>query len=184
MGARVTVLDQSITRLKELDDLFGSALTTVYSTQDALEHYVSRADLVVGAVLVPGAAAPKLIKKSMLKAMRIGSVIVDVAIDQGGCCETSRPTTHAEPTYMVDGVVHYCVANMPGGVARTSSLALNNATLPFVLKLADQGYKVALLNDHHLLNGLNIYRGKVTCRAVADALGKHFSPPEQQLLEG
>ncbi|MDF2940384.1 MAG: ald 1 [Gammaproteobacteria bacterium] len=182
MGARVTVLDQSITRLKELDDLFGASLTTVYSTQDALEHYVTRADLVVGAVLVPGAAAPKLIKRDMLKHMRKGAVVVDVAIDQGGCFETSKPTTHAEPTFVVDGVVHYCVANMPGGVARTSSMALNNATLPFVLKLADQGYKVALLNDHHLLNGLNVYHGKVTCRAVADALGKHFSPPEQELL--
>ncbi|MDF2529811.1 MAG: ald 1 [Gammaproteobacteria bacterium] len=184
MGARVTVLDQSIARLKELDDLYGAALTTVYSTQDALEYYSARADLIVGAVLVPGAAAPKLIRRDMLKNMRKGAVIVDVAIDQGGCCETSRATTHAEPTYVIDDVVHYCVANMPGGVARTSSLALNNATLPFVLKLANQGYKVALLNDHHLLCGLNIYHGKVTCRAVADALGKHYYPPEQQLLEG
>lgn len=183
MGSNVVVLDQNINRLRELDDLFGATITTVYSTKDALEHYLTHADLVVGAVLVPGAAAPKLIRHDILKHMRKGSVIVDVAIDQGGCAETSKPTTHAEPTYVIDGVVHYCVANMPGGVARTSSLALNNATLPFVLKLADQGYRVALLNDHHLQNGLNVCHGKITCHAVADALGLQHYPADQELLK-
>jgi len=182
MGANVTVLDQSINRLKELDDLFGASLNTVYSTKDALEHYLTHADLVIGAVLVPGAAAPKLIRRDILKHMRKGAVIVDVAIDQGGCAETSKPTTHADPTYVIDGVVHYCVANMPGGVARTSSLALNNATLPFVLKLADQGYNTALRNDPHLLNGLNVYKGKITCAAVARAIAQDYYPAEQEIL--
>ncbi|MDO8953432.1 MAG: alanine dehydrogenase [Gammaproteobacteria bacterium] len=184
MGAHVTVLDQSINRLKELDDLFGASLTTVYATKDALEYYLTHADLVICAVLVPGAAAPKLVRREMLQHMRKGSVIVDIAIDQGGCADTSKPTTHAEPTYVVDDVIHYCVVNMPGGVARTSSLALNNATLPFVVKLANQGYKVALLNDEHLLKGLNVYCGKVTCRAVADALTKQYYSAEQELLNG
>ena len=171
MEARVTVLDKSIHRLRELDDLFGSRLTTLYATKDNIERCLVNADLVIGAVLVPGGAAPKIIKKEHLSYMRRGSVIVDVAIDQGGCCETSRPTTHAEPTYVVDHVVHYCVANMPGAVARTSTLALNNATLPYALAIADKGYKKALLDDPHLLSGLNIHRGQVTCSGVGEALG-------------
>lgn len=176
MDARVTVLDKSIDRLRELDDLFGARLTTIYSTNDAIEHYVTNADLVIGAVLIPGAAAPKLIKKDMLKRMRPGSVIVDVAIDQGGCAETSRPTTHLEPTYTVDGIVHYCVANMPGAVARTSAIALNNATLPFVIKLA-KDYRQALKDDPNLYNGLNVFDGQITCEAVAQALNKPFVVP-------
>lgn len=181
MEANVVVLDKSIQRLKELDDQFSSRLTTIYSTNDAIEHYLMNADLVIGAVLVPGAAAPQLIKKNMLKKMRPGSVLVDVAIDQGGCAETSHATTHVDPTYVVDGVVHYCVANMPGAVARTSTLALNNATLPFVIKLAQQGYRNALLNDLHLLNGLNVCEGHITYAAVAEALHQPYTPPKQLL---
>lgn len=176
MDSRVTVLDKSVERLRQLDDLFGSRLTTIYSTNDAIEHYVTNADLVIGAVLIPGAAAPKLIKRDMLKKMRPGSVIVDVAIDQGGCAETSKPTTHLEPTYVVDGVVHYCVANMPGAVARTSAIALNNATLPFVLKLA-KDWREALKQDPNLYNGLNVFEGQITCEAVAIALNKPFVVP-------
>jgi alanine dehydrogenase len=175
MGARVTVLDKSIARLKQLDELFGGRLLTAYSTADAVEQHVLAADLVIGAVLVPGAAAPKLVPRALLRRMRPGAVVVDVAIDQGGCFETSRPTTHEQPTYVVDGVVHYCVANMPGGVARTSTFALTNATLPYVLALADKGYRKALLDDAHLLDGLNIHRGRVTHRAVADALGHEYT---------
>lgn len=174
MESHVTVLDRSIHRLKELDDMFGSRLNTVYSTTEAVDHYVTNADLVVGAVLVPGAAAPKLVTKAHLPRMRPGSVIVDVAIDQGGCCETSKATTHADPTYIVDNVVHYCVANMPGGAARTSTLALNNATLPYTLQLANKGYKQALKDNKHLRNGLNVHLGEITCKAVAEALGKTF----------
>lgn len=170
MGANVTVLDKSIARLKELDDLFGSRLNTLYSTHENIENCITQADLIVGAVLVPGAAAPKIIKKEHLSRMRRGSVIVDVAIDQGGCTETSRATTHAEPTYVVDHVVHYCVANMPGGVARTSTIALNNVTLPYVLALANKGYKQALLDDEYLRQGLNIHQGLLTCEAVGHAL--------------
>ncbi len=181
MEANVTVLDKSIQRLKELDDQFSSRLTTIYSTNDAIEHYLTNADLVIGAVLVPGAAAPQLIKKDILKKMRPGSVLVDVAIDQGGCAETSRATTHLDPTYVVDGVVHYCVANMPGAVARTSTLALNNATLPFVIKLA-QGYKKALLDDVHLLNGLNVCHGHITHTAVAAALNQPYVDPKTLLV--
>ncbi len=177
MEANVVVLDKSIQRLKELDDQFGSRLTTIYSTNDAIEHYLTHADLVIGAVLVPGAAAPQLIKKSILKHMRPGSVLVDVAIDQGGCAETSHATTHLDPTYVVDGVVHYCVANMPGAVARTSTLALNNATLPFVIKLAQQGYRQALLDDIHLLNGLNVWEGHIAHAAVAQALNQPYMDP-------
>lgn len=176
MEARVIVLDRSLTRLHELDFQFGSKLNTVYSTVDAIEHYVSKADLVIGAVLVPGAAAPKLVTRAMLKSMRPGSVLVDVAIDQGGCFETSRATTHEEPTYVIDHVVHYCVANMPGAVPRTSTFALNNATLPFVLNIVTKGTKLALLSDVHLLNGLNIHQGKVTYEAVARDLGYEFIP--------
>lgn len=181
MEAHVTVLDRSIQRLKELDDFFGSKLNTIYSTNDAIEDYVTRADLVIGAVLLPGASAPKLIKKAMLPKMRNGSVIVDVAIDQGGCCETSKPTTHSNPTYVVDNVVHYCVANMPGAVARTSTIGLNNATLPYVLHLANAGPLQALKNDKHLRNGLNVHKGQVTCEAVATSLNYDYIAPESFL---
>ncbi|KTC95787.1 alanine dehydrogenase [Legionella erythra] len=174
MEARVTVLDKSLTRLRELDFQFGAKLNTIYATVGALEEYVTAADLVIGAVLVPGAAAPKLVTRAMLKAMRPGSVVVDVAIDQGGCFETSRPTTHQEPTYVVDDIVHYCVANMPGAVPRTSTFALNNATLPFVLSLVTKGVKLALLSDGHLLNGLNVHKGMITYEAVARDLGYEY----------
>ena len=171
MEARVTVLDKSLLRLRELDFQFGAKVNTVYATAEAIEHYVIDADLVIGAVLVPGSAAPKLLTREMLKAMRPGSVVVDVAIDQGGCFETSHATTHQEPTYVVDDIVHYCVANMPGAVPRTSTFALNNATLPFVLSLVTKGVKLALLSDAHLLNGLNVHRGNITYAAVAADLG-------------
>jgi alanine dehydrogenase len=180
MAAQVTVIDRSLRRLAELDAQFGGRLTTLYSTADTIETEVDSADLVIGAVLVPGAAAPKLITREMVTRMRRGAVIVDVAIDQGGCAETSRPTTHANPTYVVDEVVHYCVTNMPGAVARTSTFALDNATLPFVLALAD-GYKQALIRDPHLRNGLNVYEGRITHRAVADALNLEYTPPEKAL---
>ena len=169
MGANVTVVDRSNEVLKRLDAQFGAAMHTVYSTRATIAELVRRADLLIGAVLVPGAAAPKLITREMLKTMKPGAVIVDIAIDQGGCCETSRPTTHADPTYVVDGVVHYCVANMPGAVARTSTFALNNATLPFTIALADKGWRQALRDDPHLRNGLNVHEGKVTCAPVAEA---------------
>ncbi|ABG40978.1 L-alanine dehydrogenase [Paraglaciecola sp. T6c] len=172
LGADVTILDRSLPRLRELDDIFDGRVKTVFSTVDAIEHYSSKADLVVGAVLIPGAAAPKLLTAEHVKNMKEGSVVVDVAIDQGGCFETSKATTHQDPVYIVDGVVHYCVANMPGGVARTSTMALNNATLPFGLALANKGPKQAMLDDAHLLNGLNVHEGKVTYKAVVDALGK------------
>ena len=181
MEAHVTVLDRSLKRLKELDFQFGCMLNTIYSTRESVWHHVTNADLVIGAVLVPGAAAPKLVTRDMLKEMRPGSVVVDVAIDQGGCFETSRPTTHADPTYTVEGVVHYCVANMPGGVARTSAFALNNATLPFTLALADKGYRQALLDDQHLRNGLNVHEGRVTYEAVALAHGLDYLPAEEAL---
>ena len=176
MHASVTVLDKSVSRLRELDAIFGGQLNTIYATQQALDDYVTAADLVVGAVLVPGAAAPKLVSKGMIKRMRSGVAIVDVAIDQGGCIETSHPTTHAEPTYIVDEVVHYCVANMPGAVPRTSTCALNNATLPYVIKLATLGCPGALLEDPHLRAGLNVYRGEVTQATVADAVGASYQP--------
>ena len=178
MGADVTVLDRALPVLDDLSARFGPAITTRYSTTAALEELVLEADLVIGAVLVKGARAPKLVTAEMVKQMRPGSVLVDVAIDQGGCMETSHPTTHSDPTYVVDGVVHYAVANMPGAVPGTSTHALNNATLPFVLALADQGPKEALANDHHLRNGLNVIRGAVTERAVADALGHPYLDPE------
>lgn len=181
MGAKVTVLDKSLDRLRQLDDRFNGRINTVFSTKKAIRDYVFEADLVVGAVLIPGGSAPKLVTKDMLKEMRDGSVLVDVAIDQGGCFETSRPTTHDNPTYTIDGVVHYCVANMPGAVPRTSTFALNNATLPFALKLANLGYKKALLEDRHLMNGLNVCRGKITCEAVAKALGYPYVPAESVL---
>ena len=176
LGADVTVLDRSLPRLRELDDIFLGRVHTEFASIDATEQAVYDADLVVGAVLVPGAAAPKLIRKNQLARMKPGSVIVDVAIDQGGCFESSYATTHAEPTYVVDGVVHYCVANMPGAVARTSTFALNNATLPFTLALADKGWKKACSDDAHLLAGLNVHAGALTYEAVAKAQGKPYSP--------
>ena len=179
--ADVTILDRSVERLRELNMAFGSAAKVVYSTAEALEYYVLEADLVIGAVLIPGAAAPKLVTRAMLKKMKNGSVLVDVAIDQGGCFETSKATTHADPTYVVDGIVHYCVANMPGAVARTSTFALNNATLPFATQLADKGYKQALLGDPHLLQGLNVYQGKITYEAVARAQNLDYTPAKQAL---
>ena len=176
LEAKVTVIDKSIERLYALDLQFGPILNTIFSTRDAVEEYVLDADLVVGAVLLPGAEAPKLVSREMLSRMKRGSVVVDVAIDQGGCFETSRPTTHNEPTYVEEGVVHYCVANMPGAVARTSTFALNNATLPFTLALADQGYKAASLADPHLCDGLNVHKGKVTYEAVATATDQDYLP--------
>lgn len=181
MEAQVTVLDTSLNRLQELDFQFGSKLNTIFATAESIEQYVLDADLVVGAVLVPGAAAPKLVKRSMLSRMRPGSVLVDVAIDQGGCFETSRPTTHDEPTYVIDHIVHYCVANMPGGVARTSTFALNNATFPFIMELANKGFRRALLEDQYLLEGLNVSNGHITHKAVAEALNKPFVSPREVL---
>jgi alanine dehydrogenase len=181
LEAHVTIIDRSLPRLAELDQQFGAMLNTIYSTIDAIEEQVLSADLVIGAVLLPGAAAPKLISKSMVDRMKKGSVIVDVAIDQGGCAETSKPTTHAHPTYRVGDVVHYCVANMPGAVARTSTFALNNATLPFTLALADKGYARACRENPHLLAGLNIHRGALTYQAVAEAQKREFTPTERAL---
>ncbi|HEY0836151.1 MAG TPA: alanine dehydrogenase [Azospirillum sp.] len=181
MEAKVIVIDKSLSRLKDLDLQFGAKLQTLYSTVDTIEEHVLDADLVIGAVLVPGAEAPRLVTRAMVAGMKRGAVVVDVAIDQGGCFETSHPTTHAEPTYVVDDVVHYCVANMPGGVARTSTFALNNATLPFVLDLADRGYRAALAKDAHLRNGLNVHRGAITCAAVAEAQGLPFQSAEDAL---
>jgi len=178
MGAEVWVLDRSNDVLRALWRQFGRPLNTVFSTRDAIERHVTTADLVVGGVLIPGASAPKLVSRELVARMKPGSVVVDVAIDQGGCFETSHPTTHADPVYVVDGVTHYCVANMPGGVPRTSTFALNNATLPFVLALADRGWKGALAADPHLLAGLNVAYGKVTCAPVAEALGYPFVEPE------
>ncbi|MDP3560650.1 MAG: alanine dehydrogenase [Legionellaceae bacterium] len=174
MEAQVTVLDKSLCRLRELSAQFNSQLSTVYATADALEECVAQADLVIGAVLVPGAAAPKLVTRSMIQTMHPGSVVVDVAIDQGGCFETSHATTHQEPTFIVDDVVHYCVANMPGAVPRTSTFALNNATLPFILNIVTKGVKCALLSDVHFLNGLNVHQGKITYEAVARELGYDY----------
>ncbi len=174
MEAHATVLELSLQRLKELDFQFGCMLNTIYSTREALARCVASADLLVGAVLVPGAAAPKLVDRAMLRTMKPGSVVVDVAIDQGGCFETSRPTTHAAPTYVEEGIVHYCVANMPGAVARTSTFALNNATLPFTLNLANKGYRQALLDDPHLCAGLNVHCGQLTYKAVAEDLGLEY----------
>ena len=182
MEAYVTVIDKSLHRLQELDSQFGSKLNTIYATEEAIEHYVTSADLVIGAILTPGAASPKLVTRKMLGKMRPHSVIVDVAIDQGGCCETSRATTHHEPTYVIDDIVHYCVANMPGAVPRTSTFALNNATLPFVLSLVTKGVRSALLSDPHFLNGLNIDRGRVTYEAVACDLGYEYVAPRDALL--
>ena len=181
MGAKVTVVDRSADALKRLAGQFGTSISTVFSTRAAIEELVRRADLLIGTVLIPGAAAPKLVTRDMLKTMKPGSVIVDVAIDQGGCVETSRATTHADPTYVVDGVVHYCVANMPGAVARTSTFALNNVTLPFTLALADKGWREALVQDPHLREGLNVCEGKLTCEPVAQAHGLAYTSAESLL---
>lgn len=180
LGADVTILDRSLPRLRQLDDIFHGRVHTVYSTIDALEHEVFSADLVIGAVLIPGAAAPKLVTREMLSGMKQGAVIVDVAIDQGGCFETSHATTHSDPTYVVDGVVHYCVANMPGAVPVTSAHALNNATLVHGLALADRGLR-AIAEDRHLRNGLNVHKGRVTNQPVAEALGYPAYAPESVL---
>ena len=171
LGADVTIIERSLERLRWLDREFGNRIRTLYSTAENIEASVAEADLTIGAVLIPGAAAPHLIRREHLKRLRPGSVLVDVAIDQGGCFETSHPTTHADPVFVVDDIVHYCVANMPGAVARTSTFALNNATLPFTLALADKGWRRAVQDDPHLANGVNIHRGQITCAPVAKALG-------------
>ncbi|MGH7060510.1 MAG: alanine dehydrogenase, partial [Stellaceae bacterium] len=181
--AYVTVIDRSLPRLYELDLQFGAQLHTLYSTMATIEREVTAADLVIGAVLIPGAAAPRLVSRELVRGMRPGAVMVDISIDQGGCFETSRPTTHDNPTYVEEGVVHYCVTNMPGAVARTSTVALNNATLPFVLALAERGWREALRDDPHLRAGLNICRGEVTHPAVARALGLPFGTAEALLSE-
>ena len=176
MRADVTVVDRSVDRLRELSSMFGSSLRTAYSTTETIERLVRDADLVIGAVLVAGAAAPKLVTRAMVKTMKPGAVLVDISIDQGGCFETSHPTTHAEPTFMVDGVIHYCVANMPGAVPRTSTLALTNATLPYVRALADLGWQAALRRDPGLASGLNVHAGEITHEVVAKALGLTAKP--------
>jgi alanine dehydrogenase len=181
VGARVTVLDKNVDRLRQLDLVFGNRITTLYSTGQSVEEAVLDAELVIGGVLIPGAAAPKLVTKDMISRMKKGAVVVDVAIDQGGCFETSHATTHAEPTYVVDGVVHYCVANMPGAVARTSTFALNNATIAHGLALADKGWKAAMRDNVHLRNGLNVAGGKVTYAAVAKDLGYEYVAAETLL---
>jgi alanine dehydrogenase len=176
MGGSVTIVDRAPDALKRVAAQFGPQLRTIFSTREAIRYIVRRADLMVGAVLVPGAAAPKLVSREMVATMKPGSVIVDIAIDQGGCCETSRSTSHSDPVYVDEGVLHYCVTNMPGAVARTSTFALNNATLPFALALADKGWRQALRDDPHLRNGLNICDGKVTCEPVARAHGLPYAP--------
>ena len=181
MGAEVTILDKNLNRLKELDMLYGPALKTMYSTKASIEEVISTADLVIGAVLVAGAKTPKLVTKDMLKLMEPGSVLVDVAIDQGGCFETSKATTHSDPTYVVDGIVHYCVANMPGACAGTSTQGLTNAIMPYAYKIAKDGWKKALKDDAHLKMGLNVCGGKVTYKPVAEALGYDFVDPDTLL---
>jgi alanine dehydrogenase len=181
LEASVTIIDRSLARLKELDLQFGPRATTMFATAEAIERAVLAADLVIGAVLVPGGAAPKLVSHAMVRAMRPGSVLVDISIDQGGCFETSRPTTHSAPTYVEHGVVHYCVTNMPGAVPHTSTFALNNATLPFVLALATKGWRAALTDDAHLRHGLNVHAGKVTHAVVAHDLGFGYTPAEAAL---
>ena len=184
MGADVTVIDRSVKRLTELDEQYGGRLRTVYSTADAIEEAASHADLIIGAVLIAGASAPKLVTRDMLKKLKPGTVMVDVAIDQGGCFETSTPTTHADPTYVVDQIVHYCVANMPGAVARTATMALTNATLPYVQRLAQSDLDTLLLDDPCFANGLNIRAGKITHPAVAAALANAATePPETPLAD-
>ena len=181
MQAKVHIVDKSEARLKQLTDMFGDKIIPQLSDKTDLEKLISECDLLIGGVLIPGAEAPKLVTKDMLKLMKRGSVIVDVAIDQGGCIETSKPTTHAEPTYIIDDVVHYCVANMPGGVPRTSTIALNNATLPFLVKLAKEGYVKALKDDPNLMAGLNVHKGQVTYKAVADAFGHSYVSAKEAL---
>lgn len=183
MGADVTVLDRSLNRLKYLDDVFGGTFKNQYSTAGATAELVREADMVIGAVLIPGAAAPKLVSRAQLSDMKPGAVLVDVAIDQGGCFETSKATTHAEPIYEVDGIMHYCVANMPGAVARTSTQALGNATLPFLLNLANKGWRKACEDDPHLLNGLNVHAGQLTYYAVGEALGIDVLSPKLALKQ-
>jgi len=181
MGADIWVIDRNPEVLEAHWRQFGRSTNTVFSTEDAIERHVADADLLIGGVLIPGAEAPKLVTAEMVRGMKPGAVIVDVAIDQGGCCETSKPTTHADPTYIVDDVVHYCVANMPGGVPRTSTYALNNVTLPHVLTLADKGYRRALMEDRFLRDGLNVHKGRITQREVAHDLGYEYSDPEEVL---
>ncbi|WP_417206509.1 alanine dehydrogenase [Antarctobacter sp.] len=183
MGADVTVLDRSLPRLRYLDDVFGGLFRTGYSSAGLLAEHLTLADMIIGAVLVPGAAAPKLVKRADFPTMKPGAVLVDVAIDQGGCFETSKATTHADPIYDVDGIMHYCVANMPGAVARTSTIALGNATMPFMLALADKGWKQACADDPHLLNGLNVHAGKLTYAAVGEAQGLDVTSPHLLLKD-
>ncbi|WP_373020256.1 alanine dehydrogenase [Thiomicrorhabdus sp.] len=181
LGAETVVLDRNLDALRLIEMQFGNSIKTIYSTAESLEKHVLEADVVIGAVLIPGASAPKLVTAEHIKKMKPGSVIVDVAIDQGGCTETSRPTSHENPTYIVDGVVHYCVTNMPGAVPTTSAFALNNATLPYILNLANKGYKQALLDDEGFLQGLNVFQGQVTNQSVAEALNLPFSDPRTAL---
>jgi alanine dehydrogenase len=181
LGARVTILDRSVTKMQYIDDVFGGHVATLMSNPIAIARAVARADLLVGAVLIPGAAAPKLVSRAMVSTMKKGSVIVDVAVDQGGCIETTRPTTHSDPTYEVDGVVHYCVANMPGAVPRTSTFALTNVTFPYLLRIARKGLQPALEEDPSLVPGVNTYAGKLTCAPVAEAQGLPYTPLEQLL---
>lgn len=181
MGADVTILDKNPNALEKHWQQFGRSTNSVYSTHETLEQHVLSADLVIGAVLIPGAESPKIVSAERVKKMQTGAVLVDVAIDQGGCFETSHPTTHADPTYLVDDVVHYCVANIPGAVPRTSTFALNNATLPYALAIANKGYRRALLDDSHLRNGLNVIHGKVTCKEVANVLGYTYTPELEAL---
>lgn len=181
MGAKVTILDKSLARIRYLCDIFGNSASVLYASLENIENYVTNADLVVGAVLIPGASAPKLVTKEMVKKMKTGAVMVDISIDQGGCFETSKPTSHSDPIYITNGVVHYCVTNMPGAVARTSTLALENATLPFTLALANKGYRKALISDQHLRDGLNVIDGKITYKAVADSLGHQYHNAEELL---
>ena len=183
MRGKVYIVDKSEARLKQLQEIFGDKIITVQSDKSDLKKLISECDLLIGGVLIPGAEAPKLVTKEMIKSMKRGSVIVDVAIDQGGCVETSKPTTHAEPTYIVDGVVHYCVANMPGGVPRTSTMALNKATLPLLLKLADQGYKKTLQENKNYLAGLNVYKGHITYKGVSDAFNLKYSSASELLSD-
>lgn len=181
LRADVTVVDRSVKRLRELSSIFGPSLRTEYSTQEHVDALVIDADLVIGAVLIAGAAAPKLVTRDMVRRMKAGAVLVDISIDQGGCFDTSRPTTHAEPTYVIDDVIHYCVTNMPGAVPRTSTFALNNATLPFARRLANHGWKAALKADPHLANGLNVHAGHITNEAVAHDLGLAYKPVAEVL---
>ncbi len=183
MGADITIVDRSIERLRELDNSYKGRIKCIYATTSIIEEYALNSDLIIGAALIPGAVAPKLLTTDIIHNMKTGSVVVDVAIDQGGCFETSKPTTHNNPTFIVNGVVHYCVTNMPGIVARTSTIALNNATLATALALANKGLKQAMLDDKNLQNGLNIHKGMVSCKGVCDALGYEYVPPEISLLK-